>query len=55
MKLPLEKLKSNVLDGLENSSSNGSNLRTRGENGSTESSTLLALELLSNGPGKELL
>lgn len=51
--LPLEKLKSNVLDGFENSSSNGSNVRTLGENGSTASSTLFAL-LFSNGPGNEL-
>lgn len=51
-RLPLVKLKSNVLGGFENSSSNGSNFRTLGENGSTASSTLFVL--LSNGPGKEL-
>lgn len=48
---PLLKLKSNVF-GFVNLSSNGSNFRTRGENGSTASSTIFAV--LSYGPGNEL-
>lgn len=47
---PLLKLKSNVF-GFGNLSSNGSNFRTRGENGSTASSIFA---VLSYGPGNEL-